>query len=137
MTFGTMALLNFYTVFDIKLQRVGLASKQVPSYINHYTGKKVTCASSLVTPCHTDSKFCAHDSKSSGSMDLAMLFATIMIVLTVVAVLVLICYLYRNHLWLHTRRSMGYRGMGDVSLINPEDEENNEDVDAEISTDPG
>lgn len=137
MVFGTMALLNFYTVFDIKEQKVGLASKEEASYTSQYSGKKVTCTSSLITPCQTDSKFCSHDSKSSGSSDLAMLFATVMIVLAVGAVLVLICYLYRNHLWLHTRRTMGYRGMGDVSLISNGEGEESVDVDAEISTDPG
>jgi len=137
MVFGTMALLNFYTVFDLDNQRVGFASKEEPTYTNQYSGKKVNCRSSLVEPCQTDSKFCTQRSKSSGSTDYAMLFATIMIVLAVVAVVVLICYLYRNHMWLHTRRTMGYRGMGEVSLINAGEGVDAEDVDVEISTDPG
>jgi len=137
MVFGTMALLNFYTVFDLEQQRVGFASKEEATYTNQYSGKKVTCTSSLITPCKTESKFCTESTQKSGGTDLAMLFATIMIVLAVAAVLVLMCYLYRNHLWLHTRRTMGYRGMGDVSLINAGEGEDAEVMDAELSTDPG
>jgi len=137
MVFGTMALLNFYTVFDLDNQRVGLASKEKLTYTNQNSGKEVSCHSSLVTPCQTDRRFCTESPKSSsGSTDIAMVFATIMIVLAVGAVLALIFYIYRNQLWLHTRRTMGYRGMGEVSLITAGEGDAGV-MDTEISTDPG
>jgi len=133
--FGTMAILNFYTVFDLKNKRVGLHTKSGNKYMktSGNVETEISCNYGSAgqprpkTLCETDSRFCtgddtggsgknSDDEPSGGGSNAAMFLLKFLAALSVLAVAGLAVYLYRSRMWLSTRRSLGYQGMLDGML---------------------
>jgi len=98
-SFGTMALTNFYAVFDLVNESVGLANHDESNeYLDFDTGEMVTCSygelgePGTLSLCEVDISFCSSNSSSSSSSNMdVFLILVILVVVLVVALMAFFC----------------------------------------------
>lgn len=110
--FGTMALTNFYSVFDLVNHRVGLANhNESNDYLDIVSGEKTSCTYGEVgqpetlSPCDIDSSLCSSSPKSSSSVNVLVVLGIL------VAILVLCLILF---FFVMRRRKMNVELIGEV-----------------------
>jgi len=112
--FGTMALTNFYSVFDLVNQRVGLANHDESNeYLDYGTGEMTTCSygelgqPETLSLCDVDASFCDSKSSSSSSIDVFIILVILVAVL-VVALMVFFCVMRWRKIRLEVDEAEGF-----------------------------